>query len=146
MIRIDRSPTHLLHRASQAVELAFAVGMGSNTLTPRQLLVLMTIEAHEGLSQTDLVNRTSIDRSTMADIVRRLKGKGLVQRRRTKEDARAYAVRLTAEGHRVLSSVLPIATGAERRVLGALPDDRREAFLIALASIVRTLERGSTAA
>jgi MarR family transcriptional regulator, temperature-dependent positive regulator of motility len=140
MTRIDRSPTHLLHRASQAVELAFSLGMGRDTLTPRQLLVLMTIEAHEGLSQTDLVNLTSIDRSTMADIVRRLKGKGLVQRRRTKEDARTYAVKLTAEGHRVLGAVLPIATGAERRVLGALPSERREAFLIALASIVRTLE------
>jgi MarR family transcriptional regulator, temperature-dependent positive regulator of motility len=145
MTRIDRSPTHLLHRASQAVELAFSVGMGSNTLTPRRLLVLMTIEAHEGLSQTDLVNLTSIDRSTMADIVRRLKGKGLVQRRRTKEDARTYAVKLTTEGHRVLSAALPIATGAERRVLGALPSERRDAFLIALASIVRTLERARSA-
>ncbi|MFZ1102753.1 MAG: helix-turn-helix domain-containing protein, partial [Hyphomicrobiaceae bacterium] len=41
------------------------------------------------------MNRTGIDRSTLADIVRRLTRKGLLQRCRTNEDARAYAVRLT---------------------------------------------------
>jgi DNA-binding MarR family transcriptional regulator len=140
MTRIDRSPTHLLHRASQAVELAFAVGMGSNTLTPRQLLVLMTIEEHEGLSQTDITERTGIDRSTLADIVRRLKGKGLVQRRRAMDDARAYAVKLTDEGRRTLRAVLPIAAGVDRNILAALPAERREWFLIRLASMVRALE------
>ena len=57
-ISLDRSPIHLLHRASQAVELAFATWTKSNALTPRQLAVLMTIEECEGLSQTELVERT----------------------------------------------------------------------------------------
>ena len=130
----------LLHRASQTVELVFAMWAPTSDLTPRQFAVLLAIEEREGLSQTDLVERTGIDRSTTADIVRRLKGKGLVQRRRTKEDARAYAVKLTDEGRRVLRAVLPLADKVDRRVLDALPAERREAFLMALASIVRTLE------
>ena len=100
----------------------------------------MTIEAHEGLSQVGITKLTGIDRSTLADIVRRLKGKGLVQRLRTKEDARAYAVKLTDEGHRVLRAVLPIAAEVDRKVLAALPAERREWFLIRLASMVRALE------
>ena len=40
----------------------------------------------EGASQTKLVEHTRVDRSTLADIVRRLVRKGLPQRRRTRED------------------------------------------------------------
>ncbi len=56
--------------------------------------MLARVAGNEGLSQTDIVNLTGIDRSTLADIVRRLVKKGLLQRRRTKQDARAAAQRL----------------------------------------------------
>ena len=58
-------------------------------------------------SQTTLVERTGIDRSTMADIVRRLTARGLVQRRRTRRDARRYAVRLTDKGENALRLAEP---------------------------------------
>jgi DNA-binding MarR family transcriptional regulator len=138
---IDRSPVHLLHRASQAVELAFAHWTRGTGLTPRQLAVLMAIEAYEDLSQMGIAHCTNIDRSTLAAIVRRLKDKGLVKRRRTREDARAYAVNLTDEGRRVLRAVLPVAEGVDTAVLGVLPGARREAFMAALASIVKVLEK-----
>ena len=32
---LDHSPIQLLHRASQAVEIAFVAGLGSDSLTPR---------------------------------------------------------------------------------------------------------------
>jgi MarR family transcriptional regulator, temperature-dependent positive regulator of motility len=138
---IDRSPLHLLHRASQVVDDVFTTGMQTNGLTPRQLAVLMTVLEHEGLSQTDLVDLTGIDRSTMADVVKRLKRRCLLQRRRTRQDARAYAVTLTDEGRRVLRTAEPLAKRVDRRVLDALPGKRQEEFMTALASIVSALER-----
>src|SRR5262245_6681937 len=138
---LDRSPIHLLHRAYQAVDQVFASGMQTNGLTARQLAVLVTVAQNEGLSQTGLVDRTGIDRSTLADVVKRLKGQGLVQRRRTKEDARAYAVRLTEEGKQVLRTAEPLAKRADQRVLDALPAKRREEFMSALGSIIVTLQR-----
>ena len=138
---LGRSPVHLLHRASQAVQVVFAMGMETNDLTPRQLAVLVAVAENEGLSQTDLVERTGIDRSTLADIVKRLKGKHLLQRRRTKEDARAYAVKLTEEGQRLLRTAEPLAKRVDERILDALPAKHRAAFMGALASIVSTLER-----
>jgi DNA-binding MarR family transcriptional regulator len=143
--QLTRSPIHLLHRASQAVEDAFAVGVKIDGLTPRQLAVLTTVAQNEGLSQTSIVDRTGIDRSTLADLVARLKRKGLLQRRRTKEDARAYAVTLTPEGRRVLDAVAPLAKRVDRRVLDVLPGNRREEFMAALASIVSALERTARA-
>src|SRR5262245_56568660 len=98
---LERSPVHLLHRAVQCVDDIFK-GEVSN-LTPRQLAVLIAVAAKEGGNQTDLVNATGVDRSTMADLVKRLSRKGFLQRRRTAKDARAYAVKLTDQGRRALN-------------------------------------------
>jgi DNA-binding MarR family transcriptional regulator len=110
-------------------------------LTPRQLAVLVTVSNNEGLSQTGLVDRTGIDRSTLADIVRRMQRKGLLQRRRTKEDARAYAVKLTDEGRKVLRTAEPLARRVDDRILDALPGKQRDQFIDGLQSIVETLQR-----
>ena len=141
---LDRSPVHLLHRAGQCASDIFQAEIAD--LTPRQLAVLMTVAGDEGVSHTKLVDTTGIDRSTLADIVRRLCRKGFLQRRRTREDARAYAVKLTDEGRRVLSIASPAARRVDERVLGALPAGRREAFMAALTSIVEMLQGMTPAA
>ena len=138
-IRLDTSPIHLLHRAGQCAVDVFQVEMGDDELTPRQYAILLTVAQNEGLSQTSLVEKTGIDRSTLADIIRRLLKKGLIQRRRTKEDARAYAVRLTDEGVRVRKQVEPMAKKVDDRILAALPSSQRERFVQDLNTIVRAL-------
>jgi MarR family transcriptional regulator, temperature-dependent positive regulator of motility len=140
---LDRSPVHLLHRASQAVEEIFQAEGGDSDLTPRQLAVLATVAGNEGLSQTDIVNLTGIDRSTLADIVRRLVKKGLLQRRRTKQDARAYAVKLTAEGQRVLRAAGPIARKVDQLIAKALGGGK-DAFLEGLQGMIDKLQAAST--
>ncbi len=138
--RLDKSPIHLLHRAGQCAGDTFASEMGASDLTPRQYAILVAVSLNEGLSQTDLVELTGVDRSTLADIVGRMLKKGLLQRRRTKEDARAYAVRLTEEGWRVLKTAEPTVKRVDDRLLAALPTKQREQFLADLASIVSALD------
>jgi DNA-binding MarR family transcriptional regulator len=135
---IERSPTHLLHRASQCAEEIFQAAMASG-ITPRQLAILMTIAVEEGLSQTELTERTGVDRSTMADVVRRLMKKGYVQRRRSGKDARAYELKLTGKGREFLNGAEPVARRVDARVLDALPKGRRDAFVAALAAIIAAL-------
>ena len=137
--RLERSPIHLLHRAGQCAGDIFQNELSEGGLTPRQFAVLLTVSQNEGLSQTNLVERTGIDRSTLADIIRRMIKKGLLQRRRTKEDARAYAVRLTDEGNRVLKMADPLARKVDDKVLAVLTAGERERFLQDLNKIVRTL-------
>jgi DNA-binding MarR family transcriptional regulator len=120
--------------------------MKASDLTPRQLAVLVAVAENEGLCQTDLVERTGVDRSTLADIVKRLKGKGLLRRKRTREDARAYAVKLTEVGRKVLTTAEPLARRVDDRILDALPAKRRGEFMNALASVVGTLEGAGTSA
>lgn len=139
--RLERSPLHLLHRAGQCAAEIFQSELGSGDITPRQFAVLVTVSQNEGLSQTHLVERTGIDRSTLADVVRRMLKKGLLQRRRTREDARAYAVKLTEEGWRVLKSVDPLARKVDEKILSSLPGAQREKLLQDLNSIVQALGR-----
>jgi DNA-binding MarR family transcriptional regulator len=137
--RLDRSPIHLLHRAVQCASDIFQGEMGDGDLTPRQYAVLVAVSQNEGMSQTHLVEKTGVDRSTLADIVRRMLKKGLLQRRRTKDDARAYAVRLTEEGWRVLKAADPLARRVDDKILSVLPGQQRERFLQDLQSIVQAL-------
>ena len=137
--RLSRSPVHMLHRAGQCAGDIFHAEMKDGDLTPRQYAVLVTVAGNEGLSQTGLVERTGIDRSTLADIVRRMLKKGLLQRRRTKEDARAYAVKLTEDGRKILKSAEPLSKRVDDRILEALPSKQREQFLEDLAVIVEAL-------
>jgi MarR family transcriptional regulator, temperature-dependent positive regulator of motility len=142
--RLERSPLHLLHRAGQCAAEVFQTELGSGDVTPRQFAVLVTVSQNEGLSQTHLVDRTGIDRSTLADIVRRMLKKGLLQRRRTREDARAYAVKLTEEGWRVLKSVDPLARKVDERIMASLPAAQRERLLQDLNAIVTALGKMQT--
>ncbi len=133
------SALHLLHRAGQCADELFAIQIGQSDLTPRQFVVLKAVAASDEPSQTTLVEKTGIDRSTLADIVRRLVAKGLLQRKRTRRDARMYAVRLTDKGLAALKSADPVARVTDERLLSALPPSQREAFIDALRRVIDQL-------
>ncbi len=139
--QLDRSAMHLLHRAGQCATDIFLAEAHVSGLTPRQFAVLATIAEEEGLTQTELVERTGIDRSTLADIVARLLGRGLIQRRRAKEDARAYAIKLTAQGAKALRDAEPGAASADTRLLAPLPPAKRQDFLEYLNTIVAAVRK-----
>ena len=133
------SAIHLLHRAGQCADELFATNIGSSDLTPRQFAVLRALDSTEDPSQAVLVEKTGIDRSTMADIIRRLVSRSLVNRRRTRRDARMYAVRLTDKGRSVLGATDPVVRMTDERILSALPQVQREQFLKSLTRIIDSL-------
>ena len=67
-------------------------------------------------SQTDLVERTGIARSTLADIVLRLIGSKHLARKRSRADRRAYVVAMTDKGERALA----VGRAAARETEGLL--------------------------
>ena len=133
---LNASISHMLHRANQVATDRFAKEIGDNDVTLRQLIVLAAIDANDGVSQTGIVAATGIDRSTLADLVRRLVRRGLISRQRTKDDARAYAVRLTAEGRQMLSVGMPVMEHVETEMLASLPVKMRAELVAALGVLV----------
>jgi len=139
---IDRSMIHLLHRASQRASEIFAIETRDFDLTARQYAVVTAVAQHEGLSQTDLVRLTGIDRSTLADVVQRLLKRGIIQRERTTQDGRTYAVSLSAKGRELLDAIKPHARRAERTVLSCLGEEDGKMAAQVLNRLLRRPEPG----
>lgn len=109
-----------LHRANQLAADEWAKAAheaGECSLTPRQAAVLDAIAAANKPSQTQVVELTGIDRSTLADITRRLVKRGFLARKRTKDDARTYALTVTADGHRELAASVAISDKVNKALI-----------------------------
>jgi MarR family transcriptional regulator, temperature-dependent positive regulator of motility len=134
---LDRSPSHLLHRALQLALDIYAEETGSGALTQRQFAVLSAVMAKEGCTQSELVRATGIDRSTLAELVARLIGKDLLARERSTLDARANTVRLTDAGRAAVQEAAPKVAEADARILALMPGAKRDAFLKTLRDMAR---------
>lgn len=132
--RLSQSSSHLLHRAEQFAADRFAQ-LANDSVTLRQFAVLAAIAEQPGLSQSDLVRATGIDRSTLADMMNRLAKRGLVARSASSSDARAYAVRLSTAGSALLNTTASHARAADAAVLELLPRAQRKGFLKTLAQL-----------
>ena len=64
----------------------------------------------------------------------------LVKRRRTRHDARAYAVSVTEAGREVLRASEPIIERIDEAIVEALPATRAKAFISNLRAIVAAFE------
>ncbi|HEX4081121.1 MAG TPA: MarR family winged helix-turn-helix transcriptional regulator [Rhizomicrobium sp.] len=124
-----------MRRCNQFYGDLFARESGDKTLTKQQYLVLCALEHHEGVSQTALVDATGIDRSTLAEMVRRMLERGLLTRKRTEADARANAVAITPLGRRTLKAARLADEKAERALLEPLPPTDRSRFVKCLSLI-----------
>ena len=136
--QLNRSVLHLLHRANQCVGELFHSEMAGIDLTARQYIILLTLSQMEGASQQDIIDATAIDRSTVSQVVQIMIRKGLLKRKRTREDARTYAITLTEEGQSVLQTAQPIVNRVNEAFLRSLPSEDADAFISALSAIVQS--------
>jgi DNA-binding MarR family transcriptional regulator len=129
------SPSHLMHRALQLALDIYSEEAGADGPTQRQFAVLEAVSHRSGLTQTDLVRATGIDRSTLADLVARMTAKGLLEREKSAIDARAKAVRLSEAGQAALEAARPRVAAADKRIMALLPKGKRDGFLDLLAEL-----------
>jgi DNA-binding MarR family transcriptional regulator len=88
-----------------------------------------------------LVEITGIDRSTLAEMVRRMLEKGLLSRERTEEDQRANAVAISPMGRKALRSARNASDRAEKALLETLPLPERQKFIRSLIQIAEAGEK-----
>jgi MarR family transcriptional regulator, temperature-dependent positive regulator of motility len=140
---LSQSVTHLLHRVLQLALDYHAEASGAAGLTQRQYTVLAAAGASDGVSQSDLVRATGIDRSTLADLVARMISKGLLERERSSTDARANTVRLSEAGRIALVEAGKPAAKSDARLLELLPAKKRETFLKTLTTLAAAADASS---
>jgi DNA-binding MarR family transcriptional regulator len=129
---------HLIHKAGRRADQLFA--RYHSDLTPRQFIILAALDGKGGMSQTDISRATGIDRSTMTELLRRLQRQKFVSRRRLRDDARTYSVRVTAAGVDALASARHAARRTDETLLGCLTGAQRSQLIQALQIIVEAAD------
>ncbi len=117
----------LIYRVHQRSLAIFRHLLEPTGLTPQQFGVLALLAGQSRQCQAALCARGAIDPNTMVGLVDRLESAGLVDRERDAHDRRAYVVRLTPKGRRVLGDCLPLEKRAADvcwRVLSTAERDR----------------------
>ena len=91
-------PGYLLRRLHQIHYALFFEECAGFEITPVQYGLLTTLSLNPDLDQNSLARELGIDRTNVADVLSRLARRGLVQRRRSRDDRRMVLARLTPAG------------------------------------------------
>ena len=125
---------HTAQAAEQVVEAKLAV-VG---LSMAKLAALRTLaEAGESLSLTQLAERLSCVKSYITQLVDRLEGDGLVERRTDPNDRRARLATMTEAGRQAWKEGVRIQEEAERELLQRLTTAESKALAGLLAKLRR---------
>jgi DNA-binding MarR family transcriptional regulator len=103
---------HLL-RAAYVAALDYARAQLPRDAQPREFGILATLASTGPRSQQQLGELLGINRTIMVQLIDRLEGAGLLERRRNPADRRSYALQPTDEGLAALSRIGPAVQEAE---------------------------------
>jgi MarR family 2-MHQ and catechol resistance regulon transcriptional repressor len=120
-----------LMRASESVSARIHGHLAEVGLTISQFGVLEVLYHIGSLSQIEIAKKILKSAGNMTMVIDNLEKRGLVKRERKPEDRRYYAVRLTAEGKKLMGNIFPrhagriveamnVITEAEQETLGHL--------------------------
>src|SRR5205807_2326906 len=133
-------PGHLIRRAQQVHYWLWNAEVSGEVTSP-QFAVLYALRAEKNIDQKTLGERVSLDRSTTAEVVARLKARGLIQRFRDPRDGRRNLLRLTAAGVRTTERLIPKAVRMNRLLVSALSEREQSELLRMLNRVVDAVER-----
>ena len=109
---------------------------GQWDLSPSQFNVLnLLIDEPDGLSQVEISRQLIMNRSNVTGLIDRLEKRGLLQRRPTPGDRRAYRVVLTPAARQLVDRILPDYYRLAELVWGDLPVARTRQLLDDLARL-----------
>jgi DNA-binding MarR family transcriptional regulator len=93
--------------------------------TANQFVILSVLADEDGVTQRELVERTSSDPNTIRPVLAALEARQLVVREPHPDDGRAWCVKLTPAGRRALVEMRATGEGFRQRLTG--PFNKQEA-------------------
>ena len=130
-----RRPGYLIRRLNQLHYAIFFEECGKE-ITPVQYGLLTILSDNAESDQITIANRLGIDRTNVADVLKRLVEAGLVRRERSKADRRAMIAMITPEGERLLERMHPAMVRAQERILETLTPEQRATFIDLLITLL----------
>jgi DNA-binding MarR family transcriptional regulator len=133
------APGYVARRLYQAYLSAWTRKVDA-TLTGPQFAVLTAVDNYPGVDQGSLASSVALDRSTMADIVRRLEDRGLISRRTAENDGRRKLLHLTEAGVTTLREVNTRARELDELLLADYSPRQRQRLLDELTELAELWE------
>jgi DNA-binding MarR family transcriptional regulator len=127
-------PGHLIRRAQQVHTASWAEILDGQ-LTGPQYAVLHVIDQWPGINQRRLGELAALDKSTTADIVNRLAGRGWIDRERDPDDGRGRILALTTDAIAWLQGIHRKVDLVQQHLLEPLQPGDRSSFLRDLARV-----------
>jgi len=110
-------------------------------LSPSQFNVLNLLSGHpDGCTQIDLSRQLIMHRSNVTGLVDRLEERGLVRRKDSATDRRAYLVALTPRGRALLEQILPPYFEVTEGIWDQFPVHRTRQLAGDLARLAKNVE------
>ncbi|MGD9942365.1 MAG: MarR family winged helix-turn-helix transcriptional regulator [Burkholderiaceae bacterium] len=129
-------PGYLVRRLNQIHYAMFFEECTEQNVTPVQYGILTALSLSPWLDQTALAMELGLDRTTTADVLKRLQEKGLIERRINALDRRSRQAAITPEGLRVMGQLQEGMLRAQQRLLSPLSPRNQAIFMKLLASLV----------
>lgn len=129
-------PGFLIRRLHQIHVAIFFEECAQFEVTPVQYSVLSALREHGQFDQISLAREIGIDRTNVADVLRRLESRGLVVRTQSTVDRRIRHAELSPEGVKLVKEIAAAARAAHERTIEPLPKSQRAAFVEALHRLV----------
>lgn len=137
---LEKNTGFMLKKIGEASFKAFAARTAEHGLHPMHFGLLQMLAAEGAISQQELGARLGIDPSSMVARMDVLEKRGLIERRRSPEDRRAYEIALTAEGREVVATLRRAAAAHSRRFFRALSPEERDQLNALLAKVAATVD------
>jgi DNA-binding MarR family transcriptional regulator len=120
---------YFIRRAQLWVFQDFIRRLSSLDISPAEFSVLVVIGANTGLSQAELATTLGIERARLVRLLHRLERRGLTQRLPSSADGRRHALRLTADGQKILARAKVLAAQHESALKERLGAERHRLLL-----------------
>ena len=115
-------------------------------ITPVQYGILTVLSRNPWLDQTAIGYELGLDRTTSADVIKRLEEKGLVERRVNPTDKRSRQANITPEGLALMESLKDGMARSQQRLIEPLSPADRKTFMTLLAEVVEANNQHGRAA
>ncbi len=129
-------PGFLVRRLNQIHYAIFYEESKGENVTPVQYGILSVLIANPWMDQTAVGYEMGLDRTTVADVIRRLEEKGWVKRRVNALDRRSRQACVTDEGLRTMEQLREPMVRSQRRLLRPLSASDQQLFMELLETLV----------
>lgn len=131
-----------LKGAQHALRLRMDEALRVHGLTTPQYAAMSVLAERPGISNAQLARRSFLTPQTMNQILGKLGGRGLVERRKHPEHGRVLRAYLTGDGKRLLDDCDEAVAAVEKRMASGLSEEDQRHLLVALRRISGALRNG----